>query len=48
MSRTSAPQPDGMAVWDLTDTEGAAVSIGLYYLTGTSLTDRQLKIQVIR
>lgn len=39
---------DGIAVWDLTDAEGAAVSTGLYYLAGASLTDRQLKIQVIR
>lgn len=39
---------DGTAVWDLTDTRGAAVSTGLYYLTGATLDDRRLKIQVIR
>lgn len=39
---------DGTAVWDLTDTGGTAVSTGLYYLTGATLADRRLKIQVIR
>lgn len=39
---------EGMALWDLTDEQGNAVAPGLYYLTGSDLTKKTLKIQVVR